>query len=138
MAASRGRKGSSSPNKRESVTRPVTDFAELTQYWDRAFALEGGYRGLSVEVVGRDNNVLSFYVLSGEGKLLKKGKEPFVVNLDDGMEAWSSLPSTAQQVDPESSQRIGYLFVTSAWLDRNKKSLTLLGEPIKWPRLTSL
>lgn len=113
--------------------------SELLTFWDRAFDLKGGYRGLTVEVTGRENNVLSFYILDGDGNPQRKGGEgAFTINLDDGMEAWSSLPSTAQEVDPESSQRIGYLFVTRQWLDRNKSGIKLLAEPPKWPKFTSL
>lgn len=137
MAARRS-KQSSSRDKRKATTQPVGDVSELLTYWDRGFDLKRGYQGLTVEVVGRENNVLSFYVLDGEGNQRRKGGEkPFTINLDDGMEAWSSLPSTAQDVDPESSQRIGYLFVTQQWLARHKAELALLGGP-KWPKSASI
>jgi hypothetical protein len=113
--------------------------SELLTFWDRAFDLKGGYRGLTVEVIGRENNVLSFYILDGDGNPQRKGGEgAFTINLDDGMEAWSSLPSTAQEVDPESSQRIGYLFVTNQWLARNKGDIKVMAEPPKWPKVTSI
>lgn len=128
----------SSRDKRKATTQPVGDVSELLTYWDRGFDLKRGYQGLTVEVVGRENNVLSFYVLDGEGNQQRKGGEkPFTINLDDGMEVWSSLPSTAQDADPESSQRIGYLFVTHQWLARNKAELGVLEGP-KWPRTASL
>jgi hypothetical protein len=137
MAAKRS-KGSSSRDKRKATTQPVGDVAELLTFWDRAFD-EGGYLGLTVEVIGRENNILSFHVLDPDGNPQKKsGEGAFTINLDDGMECWSSLPSTAQEVDPESSQRIGYLFVSRTWLGRNKSGLRAMAEPPKWPKNTSL
>ena len=136
MAAKRSVK-SGTRNKREATTAPVKLVSELVAHWDRDVSmtgeqLSGGYRGLSVEVVGRANNVLSFYVLdpNGKAKGVKAGA-PFTVNLDDGLEVWSDLPSTAQSVDPESSQRIGYLFLAPAWFARNK-AVAMDGP--KWPR----
>lgn len=111
----------------------------MLTFWDRAFDLKNGYQGLVVEVIGRENNVLSFYILDGEGNPQRKGGEgAFSINLDDGMEAWGSLPSTAQEADPESSQRIGYLFVTKAWLDRNIGDIKVMAGPPKWPVKYSL
>lgn len=111
----------------------------MLTYWDRGFDLKNGYQGLVVEVIARENNVLAFYILDAEGNPQRKGGEgAFTVNLDDGMEVWSSLPSTAQEVDPESSQRIGYLFVTKQWLGRNIGDIKLMAEPTKWPKGTSL
>ena len=113
--------------------------SELLTYWDRGFDLKNGYQGLTVEVIGRENNVLFFYVLDAEGNPQRKGGEgAFTINLDDGMEAWSSLPSTAQDIDPESSQRIGYLFVTNQWLARNKGEIKLMAGPPKWPKTASI
>lgn len=113
--------------------------SELLTYWDRGFDLKNGYQGLVVEVVSRENNILAFFILDGEGNAQRKGGEAaFTINLDDGMEAWSSLPSTAQDVDPESSQRIGYLFVTSQWLARNKGDITVMAGPGKWPKAAAL
>jgi hypothetical protein len=111
----------------------------LLTFWDRGFDLKNGYQGLVVEVIKRENNVLSFYVLDGEGNQQRKGGEgAFTINLDDGMEAWSSLPSTAQDIDTESSQRIGYLFVTKQWLARNGGIKVMEGGPGKWPKNTAL
>ena len=140
MAAKKSNKAStSSRDKRKATTQPVGDVSELLTYWDRGFDLTNGYQGLVVEVIGRANNVLTFFILDGEGNTQRKGGEdPFTINLDDGMEAWSSLPSTAQEVDPESSQRIGYLFVTGQWLGRNRVDTTALRGPGKWPRTASL
>lgn len=138
MAASRNKK-SGSRDKRKSTTQPVGNIGELLSFWDRAFDLKNGYRGLTVEVIKREDNVLSFFILDQEGNpQRKKGEDAFAINLDDGMEAWSSLPSTAQDVDPESSQRIGYLFVTKQWLDRNIGDLKVMDGGNKWPIRSSL
>lgn len=141
MAAKRSVK-SGNRDKREATTQPVKDVSQLIAHWDRDFAvfgdLDGGYRGLTVEVVTRTNNVISFNILDAKGtatKKVKAGEGAFSINLDDGLQAWSDLPSTAQIVDPESSQRIGYLFVTPAWLSRNKVALE---GPPKWPIRTAL
>ena len=105
-AGKRSTKSNSSRDKRKATTQPVGDVSELLTYWDRAFDLKNGYQGLVVEVIARENNVLAFYLLDDEGNPQRKGGEgAFTINLDDGMEAWSSLPSTAQEVDPESSPR---------------------------------
>jgi hypothetical protein len=141
MAAKRSVK-SGSRNKREATTAPVKLVSELVAHWDRDFAisgveLTGGYRGLMVEVVGRTDNVISFNVLDAKGAPIKKvkaGEGAFSINLDDGLQAWSALPSTAQDVDPESSQRVGYLFVTPDWISRNKIAM----DGPKWPRGTSI
>ncbi len=110
----------------------------MLTFWDRAFDLKGGYHGLVVEVIGRENNVIAFYILDAEGNPQRKGGEDaFTVNLDDGMQVWSSLPSTAQDVDPESSQRIGYLFLSPNWLKTNTSTIKLT-EPPKWPRTLSI
>lgn len=125
-------------NKTKATTQPVRDISELVGHWARGIDLENGYQGLSVEVIGRKDNVLSFYILDSRGKAQRKaGSKAFTINLDDGMEAWSSLPSTAQGVDPESSQRIGYLFVTPQWLARNRGDLTVMVGP-KWPSSISI
>lgn len=137
-AGKRSKQAASSRDKRKATTQPVGDVSELLTFWDRAFDPDG-YQGLTVEVIGRENNILSFYVLDGDGNPQRKGGEgAFTINLDDGMEAWSSLPSTAQDVDPESSQRVGYLFVTKQWLGRNKSGIKALAEPPKWPRAFSI
>lgn len=139
MAAGKRSKQASSRDKRKATTQPVGDVSELLTYWDRGFDLKHGYRGLTVEVIARENNVLAFHILDAEGNPHRKGGEgAFTINLDDGMEAWSSLPSTAQDVDPESSQRIGYLFVTDQWLTRNKADVTVMGTPPKWPKISSI
>lgn len=128
-------------DKKLATTAPVKAVSELLTHWDRDFAmvgqeLSGAYHRLTVEVVGRANNVLSFNILESSGKAKKvKAGGAYSINLDDGLQAWSDLPSTAQFVDPESSQRIGYLFVTSDWLGRNK---VLMEGPNKWPRAASL
>ncbi len=138
MAAAR-RNTSGSRDKRKSTTQPVGNVDELITFWDRAFDLKNGYRGLTVEVLERENNILSFYVLDPEGNpQRRKGELPFTINLDDGLEVWSSLPSTAQDVDPESSQRIGYLFVGKQWLDRHEGEFQLKDGGSKWPIRTSL
>ena len=138
-AGKRSTKSNSSRDKRKATTQPVGDVSELLTYWDRAFDLKNGYQGLVVEVIARENNVLAFYLLDDEGNPQRKGGEgAFTINLDDGMEAWSSLPSTAQEVDPESSQRIGYLFVTGQWLARNKGDIKVMEGPGKWPKTASL
>ncbi len=138
-AAKRSKVKASSRDKRKATTQPVGDVSELLTFWDRAFDLANGYQGLVVDVVSRENNVLEFFILDGEGNPQRKeGEHPFTINLDDGMEAWSSLPSTAQEVDPESSQRIGYLFVTQQWLKRNLGDITLMEGPGKWPRINGL
>lgn len=138
MAAKRS-KQSGSRDKRKATTQPVGEVSELLTYWDRAIDLKNGYQGLKVEVVDRQNNVLSFYVLDAEGNHQRKaGEEAFTINLDDGMEVWASLPSTAQDIDPESSQRIGYLFVTQQWLARNKTDIKILGPGDKWPKTISI
>jgi hypothetical protein len=131
-------------NKQEATTAPVKAVGELITHWDRDFAIAGvevtgGYRRLTIEVVSRANNVISFNILdsSGKGKKVKAGGA-YTINLDDGLQAWSDLPSTAQFVDPESTQRIGYLFVTPEWLGRNKIDTKLMEGPNKWPRLASL
>jgi hypothetical protein len=140
MAAKRSKGSTPSRDKRKATTQPVGDVSELLTFWDRAFDLRNGYRGLVVEVVGRENNVIAFYILDSEGNPQRKdGDGAFIANLDDGMETWSSLPSTAQEVDPESSQRIGYLFVTEAWIERNAKGIKLMDSGGgKWPRITSI
>lgn len=139
MAAKRSKGSTPSRDKRKATTQPVGDVSELLTFWDRGFDLKNGYRGLTVEVVGRENNVIAFYILDGEGNAQRKGGDgAFIANLDDGMETWSSLPSTAQEVDPESSQRIGYLFVTEQWLERNKGQFKLMEGGGKWPRNVSL
>ena len=125
-------------DKLKSTTQPVGDITELLAFWDRQFDLENGYRGLTVEVTGRKNNVLSFSIIEGGGKAHRRaGGKDFTINLDDGLEAWSALPSTAQDCDPESSQRVGYLFVTQAWLTRNQGDIQLMDLP-KWPRGASI
>ncbi len=137
-AGKRSKQQASSRDKRKATTQPVGDISELLTYWDRGFDLKNGYRGLVVEVIARENNVLAFYILDGEGNPQRKGGDSaFTINLDDGMEVWSSLPSTAQDVDPESSQRIGYLFVTDQWLGRHKGDVIALGGP-KWPKNVSI
>lgn len=137
--AKRTRQRASSRDKRQATTQPVGDFSELLTFWDRAFDLKSGYQGLIVEVVSRENNVLSFFILDGEGNPRRKEDEhAFTINLDDGMEAWSSLPSTAQDVDPESSQRTAYLFVTKQWLKRNIGAITVMEGPGKWPKINAL
>jgi hypothetical protein len=140
MAASkRSKQGASSRDKRKATTQPVGDVSELLTFWDRAFDLKNGYQGLIVEVVNRENNVLSFFILDDEGNPQRKeGEHPYTINLDDGMEAWSSLPSTAQEVDPESSQRVGYLFVTKQWLNRNIGDIKVMAGPGKWPKANAL
>ncbi|MDP3152405.1 MAG: hypothetical protein Q8N23_07025 [Archangium sp.] len=138
MAAARNNT-SGSRDKRKSTTQPVGEVSELLTFWDRAFDLKNGYRGLTVEVLERKNNVLSFYVLDEEGNPQRReGELPFTINLDDGMEVWSSLPSTAQDVDPESSQRIGYLFVGKQWLVRHQGDIRVKGGGAKWPVKASL
>jgi hypothetical protein len=140
MAASRNKPSTSgSRDKRKSTTQPVGNITELLTFWDRAFDLKNGYRGFPVEVLKREDNILYFFVLDGEGNPQRRsGEEPFSINLDDGMEVWSSLPSTAQDVDPESSQRIGYLFVGKQWLDRYGKEFVLREGGSKWPIRSSL
>lgn len=140
MAAGRKKTGSTitgNQDKRVSTTQPVADQSQLIAFWNRAFN-ETGYRELVVRVTGRTDNVLSFQILDGDRVLTRNGTD-FTINLDDGLEAWSSLPSTAQNVDPESSQRVGYLFVTEAWLLRQgsggPRGLEGGG---KWPPRTSL
>ncbi len=113
-------------NKRLTTTEPVKAVSELLTFWDRAFAPDG-YVGLIVEVVSRQDNVITFTVAGSQAL--------HTANLDDGLEAWGSLPSTAQSVDPQSSQRTGYLFVSKPYLTR--KGLAP-AEPPKWPRGLSL
>jgi hypothetical protein len=136
--AAKAKKQVGKQDKLKSTTQPVGDISELLAFWDREFDLDDGYRGLTVEVTGRKNNVLSFAIVEGSGKSHRRatGKD-FSINLDDGMEAWSSLPSTAQDCDPESSQRVGYLFVTQAWLTRNQGDIKVMELP-KWPRIASI
>ena len=136
--AAKGKKQIGKEDKLKATTQPVGDVSELLAFWDRGFDLQNGYRGLTVAVTGRKNNVLSFSILDGSGKAQRKanGKD-FSINLDDGMEVWSSLPSTAQDVDPESSQRIGYLFVSSHWLARNQGDVQVMEGP-KWPKGASI
>ncbi|MFZ5445943.1 MAG: hypothetical protein ACOZQL_38475 [Myxococcota bacterium] len=125
-------------NKMEATTSPVKDITELGAYWDRAFNLDGGYRAVAVEVVSRENNVITFNVIEvRSGKRLNKAASPLSVDLDDGTVVWSSLPSTAQMVDPESSQRIGYLFLTEAWIKEHIGQQQLKSGG-KWPRVSSL
>lgn len=126
-------------DKRISTIKPVKEMSELSGFWDRAFELENGYRELVVEVIGRDNNTLFFFVLDEDGNRRKTlGAQELSINLDDGMTCWSSLPSTAPQVDPESAQRIGYLFVTDAWIKENLGPIKVFGGGVKWPKNTSL
>ncbi len=127
--------GDGEPNKRDSSTQPVAEPDELLAYWDRAFAA-GGYFRMIVRVTGREDNTLRFKIIQGPEEKTGRGGAPFSVNLDDGEEAWGSLPSTAQLVDPESSQRVGYLFVTKKWLGR-QQGVVLAGGG-KWPIKTSL
>lgn len=138
MAARKKATENGNRDKRKATTQPVGELRELLPYWDRSFELKNGYQSLVVEVIGRENNTLTFYILDGQGNPQRKaGTEPYTINLDDGMEVWSSLPSTAQDVDPESSQRTGYLFVTKAWLERNRVQGLLRGGG-KWPTSVSL
>lgn len=118
-------------NKRLTTTEPVTEKSQVLTFWDRELAPEG-YRGLFVEVVGRKDNVISFKVLDADGNA---SVTVYSVNLDDGLEAWGSLPSTAQEVDVQSSQRVGYLFVSTPYLERNSLAPA---EPPKWPRHLSI
>jgi|GEM_PF-6046385 hypothetical protein len=132
------RKQSGTRDKRVATTQPVQDVTELRGFWDRLFDPEG-YRELVVEVIGRQNNELFFFVLDSEGARERhNGGNEFSINLDDGSLAWSSLPSTAQWVDPESSQRIGYLFVTEVWIKENLGAARLKSGGAKWPKNTSL
>ncbi len=133
---------SGTPNKLLATTAPVKAVSELLTHWDREFVvsgleLKGGYRRLTVEVVSRANNVIGFNILDASGKVKKaKAVGAYSINLDDGLQAWSDLPSTAQFVDPESSQRIGYLFVSELWLERNLKLMDSGGG--KWPKSVSI
>jgi hypothetical protein len=121
--------GGGNPDKKEATVHPVRLETELLDPWDREIDLENGYRGLSVAVIEREDNVITFTILNES-----VGGE-YSINLDDGLVVWGSLPSTAQRVDVESSQRIGYLFVTPDWMTNN--GVTLAELP-KWPRITSL
>lgn len=121
--------GGGNPDKSQATVQPVRKDTELLEPWDRDIDLKDGYRGLTVQVIKRENNVITFTILN-EGV----GGE-HTINLDDGVVVWGSLPSTAQRVDCESSQRIGYLFVTPGWMVDNGVVVT---EPPKWPRNTSL
>ena len=140
MASRKQKVSPGNRDKRTATIKPVKDVGELNGFWDRSFELTDGYREAVVEVVERKNNVLTFFLLdpaSGE----RRGTEPLSVNLDDGTQCWSALPSTAQDVDPESSQRSGYLFLAPAWIKRVIGPLKVFEGPgggIKWPRSLSL
>jgi hypothetical protein len=140
MAAGRrksAKTGSGTQDKRLATTMPVADQSELRGYWNRAFS-ETGYHELVVRVTTRTDNVISFQILAEE-QVITRGGDDFTINLDDGNEVWSSLPSTAQDIDPEASQRVGYLFVTEQWLERQRRGgAKVLGGPGKWPAKTSL
>lgn len=126
-------------DKRTSSTLPVKEPAELSGFWDRHIDLRNGYRELVVEVIGRDNNTLFFFILDEDGnRRTTRGAQELSVNLDDGATCWSSLPSTAPMVDPESAQRIGYLFVTDKWIEEHVGPVKVFGGGVKWPRNISL
>lgn len=140
MAAKRSKRISTgAQNKEDATTQPVKLETELVAYWDREFDYTNGYFGLTVEVVSRVNNILTFTVLgeaakAGKGKSKRKTTTTHEINLDDGTQVWSALPSTAQEIDPESSQKVGYLFVSKPWLELNEPTR----EPPKWPRTLSI
>ena len=146
MAAKKRAQGTNE-DKRNTTTEPVADTSQLLPYWNRT-CLKIGYHGLIVEVTARSENTITFKVLGvapppdpgakPRAKPKAKSETEYSINLDDGTLAWGSLPSTAQRVDVESSQRVGYLFVSQAWLDEHPQACGPKAEPPKWPRNFSL
>lgn len=126
-------------DKKKATTKPVAKVDQLKGLWDRQWSV---YRPLVVKVTARKGSLLTFQIVIDPSGAT--GTEAHTLNLDDGANVWSDLPSTAQLVEPGSGDDLGYLLVNQNWLFENAEPSTtraLLGataDPPKIPKSYSL
>jgi hypothetical protein len=107
------------PDKKNATTTAVSSIDELKGLWDRQW---GVYLPLVVKVTKRVGSVLTFrIVLAPNGT---PGTTEYDVDLDEGRNVWSDLPSTAQFAKPGGDD-IGYLLVNQNWLFENGAAVDL-------------
>lgn len=104
----------------DATTTPVTDVAQLQGLWDREV---GVYRMCVVRVTARQGSLISFQIVIGAApSMLPQGTAngaAYTVDLNDGRNVWSELPSTAQLVVLPTTENIGYLGLNEDWLLEN-------------------
>lgn len=101
-----------------ATTTPVSSYTQLDGFWN---LLRNTYRVVIVEVTSRSGTVIEFFILDpDDGQPFDDGGGPatFQVDLDEGTDTYPYFPSTAQLIDPQVTDVIGYLLLSEEYLDQ--------------------